>query len=245
MTNALLGAPDIGLATLDEFVFVAERACAAAPIPLVMDADTGFGEVQNVRRTVLAYERAGLAGLHLEDQVNPKRCGHLEGKELIPAEAMAEKVRAAVEAKADPSFLVIARTDARGVTGLEDAVERAKAYRQAGADAVFPEGLRSEEEFERFRAEVEGPLLANMTEFGKTPLIPVSRFAELGYQMVIFPVSALRVAHRAVEELYKEVLETGTQQGQIDKMRTRKELYDALDYDAYLDEENSISDLGL
>ena len=250
ITNNLLGMPDIALTTLNEMSVVAAQACQVAPVPIICDADTGFGEVWNVTRTVIEMERAGLAGTHLEDQVNPKRCGHLDGKDVIPASEMCSKLRAAVEAKRDPSFLVIARTDARSAGtggspqpkwsdfphpgGFADAVDRARAYVDAGADAIFPEGLLSESEFGAFREALpEVPLLANMTEFGKTPLIPASRFAELGYQMVIFPVTALRVMLKAIEEFYAELLETGTQAGWMDKMRTRQELYATLDYPDY------------
>ena len=233
VTNNLVGVPDIALVTLEEMAGTAARACQVAPVPVVCDADTGFGEVWNVVRTIVEMERAGLAGVHLEDQVSPKRCGHLDGKDVVPRQQMEAKLRAAASAKREPSFLVIARTDARGVEGMDGALDRAKAYVQAGADAVFPEGLTSEAEFAAFREAVDVPLLANMTEFGKTPLIPASRFAELGYQMVIFPVTALRVMLKAVEDFYAELLATGTQAGWMDKMRTRAELYDTVDYDAF------------
>jgi methylisocitrate lyase len=247
ITNNLLGMPDIALLTLDEMSGVAARACQVAPVPIVCDADTGFGDVWNVTRTVIEMERAGLAGIHLEDQVSPKRCGHLDGKDVIPTREMCSKLRAAVDAKRDPSFLIIARTDARSAgegvvsdqawqhfpnpAGFADAVQRARAYVDAGADAVFPEGLMSEEEFAAFREALPGvPLLANMTEFGKTPLISAGRFEELGYQMVIFPVTALRVMLKAVEAFYADLLATGTQSGWMDRMRTRQELYATLDY---------------
>lgn len=233
ITNNLVGVPDIALVSLEEMSGTAARACQVAPVPIICDADTGFGEVWNVVRTVIEMERAGLAGIHLEDQVSPKRCGHLDGKDVIPRQQMEAKLLAAVSAKRDPSFIIIARTDARGVEGMDGATDRAKAYVQAGADAIFPEGLQSESEFEAFRQAVDVPLLANMTEFGKTPLIPASRFGELGYQMVIFPVTALRVMLRAVEDFYAELLATGTQAGWMDKMRTRAELYATVDYDAF------------
>lgn len=233
ITNNLLGMPDIALASLDELVGVASRSCQVAPVPILCDADTGFGEEWNVVRTVIEMERAGLAGIHLEDQVAPKRCGHLEGKAVVPTAHMAAKIRAAIDAKRDSSFVVVARTDARGVEGFASAVERAKAYLDAGADAIFPEGLVSEDEFSQFRDEVGGPLLANMTEFGKTPLISAARFGELGYQMVIFPVTALRIMLRAVEEFYADLLTSGSQEGWLDRMRTRAELYDTLDYSQF------------
>lgn len=236
VTNSALATPDTALITLTELAAQAARVCQATTVPVLSDADTGFGEEWNVVRTVIEMERAGLAGIHIEDQISPKRCGHLDGKALIPPQQMAAKVRAAVSAKRDPSFVICARTDARGVEGLDGAVARARAYADAGADAIFPEGLASEEEFAEFRAAMTGPLLANMTEFGKTPLIPAARFGELGYQMVIFPMTAFRVAHRALDEAYAELLETGTQAGLIGRMRTRTELYEALEYANYGEE---------
>lgn len=234
VTNNLLGLPDIALITLEEMAGTASRACQVAPVPILSDADTGFGEAWNVARTVIEMERAGLAGIHLEDQVSPKRCGHLDGKDVIPTAQMAAKLKAAVSAKSDPSFIVTARTDARHVEGLLPAIDRAKAYVQAGADAIFPEGLVSEEEFEAFRKGLPGvPLLANMTEFGKTPLIPAAKFHELGYQMVIFPVTALRVMLKHVQGLYADILATGTQAAWMDNMATRQELYDLVDYNLF------------
>lgn len=233
VTNALLGTPDIALVTLDEMSGQAARVCQAVRLPVLSDADTGFGEAWNVVRTVIEMERAGLAGIHLEDQVSPKRCGHLDGKQVIPADEMGAKIRAAVDSKRDPSFLIVARTDARHVEGLDAALERAKRYADQGADAIFPEGLESESEFEAFRSAVAVPLLANMTEFGKTPIIPVSRFAEMGYQMVIFPMTAFRVMLRAILECYGRLLADGTQAGLLDQMKTRHELYDLIEYDTY------------
>lgn len=233
VTNSRLGMPDIALITLGEMADAAARVCQVAPLPVISDADTGYGETWNVARTVIEMERAGLAGIHLEDQVSPKRCGHLDGKQVIEPRAMAQKVRAAVDTKRDPAFLIVARTDARGVEGLEKAIERAKLYVDHGADAVFPEGLTSEEEFEAFRKALSVPLLANMTEFGKTPIIAASRFESLGYNLVIFPMTAFRVMLKAVTEAYAELLRTGTQAGLLDRMRTRDELYGLIEYDRY------------
>jgi len=233
ITNAALGTPDIALATLTEFAQQAAYVTQAAPLPVLSDADTGFGEVLNVARTVLEMERAGLAGIHLEDQESPKRCGHLDGKTLISPEDMARKVSVAVASKRNSNFLIVARTDARGVEGLDAAIARARRYVDAGADAVFPEGLASEAEFEAFRSALSVPLLANMTEFGKTPLIPVSRFRELGYQMVIFPMTAFRLMLRALDDGYAALLREGTQANLISQMRTRQELYDLIDYPRY------------
>lgn len=233
VTNASLGVPDMALVTLNEMAATAAHVCEVAPVPVISDADTGFGGTMNVSRTVIEMERAGLAGIHLEDQVSPKRCGHLDGKGVIPVEQMCGKVVAAVESKRDESFMIIARTDARGVEGLEASIERAKRYEGAGADAIFPEGLTSEAEFESFRRAIRIPLLANMTEFGKTPILPLASFKSLGYNLVIFPMTAFRVMLKAMGEAYEELLTTGTQAGLLDKMRTRSELYDLIEYDAY------------
>lgn len=234
VTNSLLAVPDIALVTLSEMAQQATYACdAAGGLPVIADADTGYGDVHNVARTVREMERSGLAGIHLEDQVSPKRCGHLDGKGVIPAEEMGAKLRAAVESRDDPDFMIIARTDARGVEGLEAAIERGKHYADAGADAIFPEGLASEEEFEAFRKGVDVPLLANMTEFGKTPIITAARFDELGYNLLIFPMTAFRVMLKAITEAYAELLRTGTQSGLLEKMKTRAELYELIEYDKY------------
>src|SRR5260370_4488566 len=185
--SASCGLPDIGLVTLTEFVDQARFIARATDLPLLCDADTGFGEALNVERTVQLFEGAGAAGIHLEDQQLPKRCGHLSGKSLIEAEAMAAKIRDAVSAKRHPDFVIIARTDARGVTGFDDAVRRAHLYLKAGADAIFPEALESADEFARFAKAVSAPLLANMTEFGKSPNLDLDTLGKLGYRLVLYP----------------------------------------------------------
>jgi methylisocitrate lyase len=233
IANGLAGVPDIGLLTLPEVVQAARYIADAVSIPAICDADTGFGEVLQVRRAVQEFERAGVAGIHIEDQESPKRCGHLAGKRLIPAEEMARKIAAAVDARRDPDFLLIARVDSRSVHGLEDAIRRAQLYREAGADMIFPESLESAEEFARFAAEVPGPLLANMTEFGRTPLISVEEFAAMGYSLVIFPMTAFRVMMKAVEEALAILSRDGTQRALLDGMQTRAELYDLLGYADY------------
>jgi methylisocitrate lyase len=233
VTNSLLGMPDIALITLTEMAQQARYVARAVKLPVVADADTGYGETLNVVRTVEEFEQAGLAGLHLEDQVAPKRCGHLDGKQVIPAEEMVKKIRAAVRARSDPNFLLIARTDARSINGLEDAIARAQRYLDAGADAIFPESLESREEFEAFAKAVSAPLMANMTEFGKTPYLDAQEFAEMGYAMVIFPMTAFRVMMHAAREALHTLKETGTQQGLLDRMQTRKELYELLRYADY------------
>ena len=233
VTNANLAVPDIALITMTEMAQFASLIVQATRVPCIADADTGYGDALNVRRTVHEFERAGLAGLHLEDQVSPKRCGHLDGKEVVPTQDMAKKVLAAVESKADPDFLIIARTDARGVEGLDAAIERARAYVDAGADAVFPEGLTSEAEFEAFRKALDVPLLANMTEFGKTPILGLNRFKELGYNLVIFPMTAFRVMLKAISEAYAELIGSGTQAALLERMHTRTQLYGTVEYAAF------------
>ncbi len=230
LANSLLGVPDVGLTTLSEAAYYATRCAAVTTVPLIADADTGFGGPENVARTVVEFERAGLSGLHLEDQEFPKRCGHLAGKDLVAMDEFCAKVAAAVAARRDPDFLLIARTDARGVTTYDDAVARAHAYLKAGADAIFPEALQSREEFERFARDVPAPLLANMTEFGRTPYLSVSEFAALGYRIVIFPVTLQRVALKAVTEALEELRTKGTQRDMLERMQTRRELYDLLGY---------------
>jgi methylisocitrate lyase len=228
------GVPDIGLLTLSEFVQAAQLTAQATTLPLLCDADTGFGEALNVERTVKLFEGAGVAGIHLEDQEFPKRCGHLSGKTVVAAEAMAAKIRAAVAAKRDRDFVIVARTDAKGVHGFEDAVRRAKMYLDAGADAIFPEAMESREEFERFAKAVPGAvLLANMTEFGKSPLLDVRTLGEMGYRLVLFPLTAFRVAMKAAEDTLRDLFATGTQAASVSKMQTRQELYDALGYTGY------------
>jgi methylisocitrate lyase len=231
LANATAGVPDVGLLGLTEVAQLAGYIAKAVKIPALVDADTGFGGAESVARTIYELERAGLAGCHLEDQEFPKRCGHLAGKTLISAEEMADKIRAAVAARRDPDFLIMARTDARGVEDFDRAVKRAQTYLEAGADAIFPEALPSAEEFRNFAREVSAPLLANMTEFGKSPLLRLDELAELGYRMVIFPMSAFRVSMKASEQFLRALKEQGTQTEWLDKMQTRQELYAMLDYD--------------
>ncbi|MEW1633611.1 methylisocitrate lyase [Streptomyces sp. NPDC093801] len=240
-----LGLPDIGLTTSTEVAARAQQITRTTDLPALVDADTGFGEPLNVARTVQLMEDAGLAGLHLEDQVNPKRCGHLDGKALIPLDAMRRRVRAAVDARRDPDFLLMARTDARSVEGLEAAIDRAKAYVDAGADAIFPEALGSEVEFEAFRKAVDVPLLANMTEFGKGPLLPARALEDLGYNLVIYPVTLFRLAMGAVEEGLRTIAQEGTQESLLPRMQTRSRLYEVLDYEAYTAFDGSVFDFTL
>jgi methylisocitrate lyase len=231
--SAGTGVPDVGLLSLTEFVDEARRIALATTLPLVCDADTGFGEALNAERTVQLFEAAGVAGIHLEDQNLPKRCGHLSGKSLVEPEAMAAKLRAAVAARRDADFVVIARTDARGVTGYEDAVRRARLYLDAGADAIFPEGLESADEFAQFAKEVPAVLLANMTEFGRSPLLDVNTLGQMGYRLVLFPLTAFRTAMKAAEETLADLHRAGHQRASVPRMMTRQELYDLLGYTGY------------
>jgi methylisocitrate lyase len=231
--TASMALPDLGLITMDEMVKTVKYIVDAVDIPVIVDIDTGYGEALNVMRAVREFEAVGAAGVQIEDQVMPKKCGHLSGKALIPPDEMAKKIRAAVEARRNPDFVIIARTDAVGVTGFEDAVERAQLYLEVGADVIFPEALRSEEEFREFARRVKAPLLANMTEFGVSPLIPAKKLEEWGYKFVIFPVTALRVAMYAVREVFRTILEEGTQAVWLDRMFTRRELYELIRYYDY------------
>ena len=234
VTNSLTGFPDIGLLTLTEMAQQARYVTHAVHLPVIADADTGYGEIFNVARAVEELEHAGLAGIHLEDQVAPKRCGHLTGKQVIEPIEMAKKLRAAVRSRIDPDFFLIARTDARSVNGLEDAIDRAKRYLDAGADAIFPEALQSREEFAEFADRVRAPLLANMTEFGQSPSLSVDELAEMGYAMVIFPMTAFRVMAKATEQVYEVLKQSGSQQSLLHAMQTRQELYELIQYTDYL-----------
>jgi len=231
MANATAGVPDIGLLSMTEVVRLAGYVANAVTIPAIVDADTGFGGAENVARTIRELEAAGLAGCHIEDQEFPKRCGHLAGKSIVGVDEMVARIEAAAAARRDKDFLIIARTDSRAVEDFESAVKRAHKYVEAGADAIFPEALQSAEEFRDFAKEVKTPLLANMTEFGKSPLLSFQQLADFGYKMVIFPQSAFRVSMKASEKFFAALKKTGTQSDWIDRMQTRQELYDLLDYD--------------
>jgi methylisocitrate lyase len=236
MANATAGVPDIGLLTLTEVAQLAGYIANAVTIPAVVDADTGFGGAENIARTIRELEAAGLAGCHIEDQEFPKRCGHLAGKELVDPEEMVGKIKAAIAARRDPNFMIIARTDARAVEDFDRTLDRAQHYLEAGADAIFPEALQSAEEFRDFANEIDLPLLANMTEFGKSPLLSFQDLAELGYRMVIFPMSAFRVAMKASERFLRALKKSGSQEEWINEMQTRQELYELLDYDPAAEE---------
>ena len=227
------GVPDIGLLTATEFAGQAAVLARATSLPLLCDADTGFGDAINVERTVRLYEEAGAAGLHLEDQLMPKRCGHLSGKTLVDPETMAAKVRAAVASRRDPDFFVVARTDARSVSGYDDAVTRARLYVEAGADMIFPEALETAEEFARFARDVDAPLVANMTEFGRSPLLPFDDLAAMGYRAVLYPLTAFRAAMAAPRDTLAGLWAQGTQAGSLSLMLDRAELYDLIGYEGW------------
>ena len=231
--SADLALPDIGLTTLSEVAQRSEAIARMTDLPVLVDIDTGFGEPANVARTIQTLEAAGICGCHLEDQQFPKRCGHLDNKTLVPAEEMARKIKAAVDAKTDENFLVIARTDARGVESLDAAIERARRYVDAGAEMIFPEALANEKEFAAFRDAVEVPLLANMTEFGKSPLLTTDQLSNLGYNVVIYPVTALRLAMQAIEKGLRTIDAEGTQESSVADMQTRQRLYELLEYESY------------
>jgi methylisocitrate lyase len=235
----VLGLPDVGLFTLTELVQETTYLTRSVSLPLIVDADTGFGEAVNVERTIVELESAGAAAIQLEDQQLPKRCGHLSGKSLVETPIMCAKLRAAAAARSDADLVIIARTDARGVSGFDDAVERAKRYLDAGADWIFPEALADEGEFARFAEAVDAPLLANMTEFGKSPLLTLDELADLGYSGVLYPVTVLRVAMKAAVAALALLGSEGSQRELLDMMQTRDELYDLLNYRDFEDRDRS------
>ncbi|WP_372405564.1 methylisocitrate lyase [Streptomyces luteireticuli] len=243
--SADLGLPDIGLTTAGEVADRARQIARVTGLPLLVDADTGFGEPLNAARTVQLLEDAGAAGLHLEDQVNPKRCGHLDGKTVVPRAEMVRRIRAAADARRDPDLVLMARTDARGPEGLAAAIDRAKAYVDAGADAVFPEALADEAEFAAFRAAVDVPLLANMTEFGKGPLLDARTLENLGYNIALYPVTLLRLAMGAVEDGLRTLAAEGTQASLLPRMQTRSRLYGLLGYEQYAAFDTAVFDFTL
>ena len=228
-----LGIPDIGMTTLTEVSGRGRQIARTTELPSIIDIDTGFGEPMSVVRTVQELEELGICGAHLEDQVNPKRCGHLDHKQLVDTETMCKKVKAAADGRKDKNFVVIARTDSRAAEGLEASIARAKAYVDAGADMIFPEAMQDEKEFERFRKEIKVPLLANMTEFGKSKILDYETLSNLGYNMVIYPVTTLRLAMKAVEDGLDYIMKSGSQEGILENMQHRKRLYEILRYDEY------------
>ena len=243
--SADMGYPDIGLTTLTEVVQRGKVIARASSLPSIIDIDTGFGETMNVARTIQELEEHGISGCHMEDQKQPKRCGHLDHKQLVDVKEMGQKIKTAVKARRDPNFLLIARTDARGVEGLQGAIDRAKAYVHAGAEVIFPEALKDEKEFEAFRNEVSVPLLANMTEFGKSKLLSKQKLEQLGYNLVIYPVSSFRIALGAVEQGFDRMKQEGSQESLLDEMQPRKRLYELLKYEEYNAFDQSIYNFNL
>lgn len=228
-----LGVPDLGITTLQDVLIDVERITNASSLPLLVDADTGWGGAFNISRTVKSLISYGAAGLHIEDQVAQKRCGHRPNKEIVSSEEMVDRIKAAVDAKTDQDFVIMARTDALANEGLESAIERAKAYEESGADALFPEALIELEQYEEFKKHVNIPILANITEFGQTPLFSCEQLNQAGVDMVLYPLSAFRAMSKAAEAVYLDINKNGTQEGQIKNMQTRDELYDVLDYHSF------------
>lgn len=235
-----LGIPDIGLTTLAEVSYRAEQIARVTNLPSIVDADTGFGGPMNCARTIETFENLGISGCHIEDQTNPKRCGHLDNKDVISASEMIKKIKSAVKARKDKNFLIIARTDANATEGLDKTISRVKAYVDAGADMIFPEALKNEKEFEKIRKATNAYLLANMTEFGKSKLLSVKELSNLGYNLVIYPVTTQRLALKNVEDGLRQIFKDGHQNNVIDKMQTRKRLYELVDYEKYSEFDSSI-----
>ncbi len=245
VANASHGLPDLGVTNLCDVVEDARRITAAVDLPLLVDADTGWGSTLNIARTVSEFIRAGVAGMHLEDQVEAKRCGHRPGKQLVVVDEMLDRIKAAVDARTDSSFQIMARTDAAAVEGIDLAIERSLRYVEHGADMIFAEALTSLEEFQRFTSQVHVPVLANITEFGKTPLFGVEDLASVGVRMVLYPLTAFRAMNKAASRVYEAIRRDGSQRSMIDQMQTRDELYDLLGYHALerrVDQENRKSE---
>ena len=234
-----LGVPDIGLTTLKEVSYRANQISRVTDLPTIVDVDTGFG---NCKKTIETFENLGLSGCHIEDQIDQKRCGHLDNKEIIPSAIMVNKIKTAVKAKKDKNFLVIARTDANSVEGLKKTIDRVKAYEDAGADIIFPEAMKNEKEFEQIRKNSKVNLLANMTEFGKSKLLSANELENLGYNIVIYPVTTQRLAMKSVEDGLRAIMNDGHQNNVIDKMQTRKRLYELVEYEKYNTPDKKITD---
>jgi len=234
-----LGLPDIGLTTLDQVSYRSGQIARITDLPTIVDIDTGFG---NCKKTIEVFEQKGLAGCHLEDQIAEKRCGHLDNKELVSKNEMVKKIKECVESRKDKNFLIIARTDANSVEGLDKTLDRIKAYEDAGADMIFPEAMKDEKEFEKVRKTSKKYLLANMTEFGKSKLLNKSELENLGYNIVIYPVTTQRLAMKNVEDGLKSLFKSGDQNNILDKMQTRKRLYELVEYEKYNTPNKKITD---
>lgn len=233
VANACYGLPDLGMTSLDNVAEEVRRITKRTKLPLLVDADTGWGHILNVAHSVEVLEKTGAAGMHIEDQIFAKRCGHRDGKKLVDMEEMSERIRTAVQAKQDPDFVVMARTDAYGVEGLQSAIVRAKEYVAAGADMIFAEAMNTLDDYQQFARAIHVPVLANLTEFGKTPLFTLNELKQVGIAMALYPLSAFRAMNQAALEVYQAVKNEGTQKSQLDKMQTREELYKTLDYHYY------------
>ena len=234
-----LGFPDIGITTLKEVSYRTNQISRVSDLPSIVDADTGFGDC---KKTIETFENLGLSGCHIEDQIDEKRCGHLDNKEIIPLATMVNKIKTAVKAKKDKNFLIIARTDANSVEGIEKTIDRIKAYEDAGADIIFPEAMKNEKEFEKIRKNSKAHLLANMTEFGKSKLLSTGQLENLGYNIVIYPVTTQRLAMKNVEDGLWAIMKDGHQNNIIDKMQTRKRLYELVEYEKYNTPDKKITD---
>ena len=228
-----LGMPDLGISTMEDVLTDARRIVDATHMPLLVDIDTGWGGAFNIARTIRSFERVGVAAVHMEDQVGQKRCGHRPGKEVVSKDEMVDRVKAAVDARTDPGFVIMARTDAAAVEGLDAAIERAVAYVEAGADMIFPEAMKTLDDYRRFKSAVKVPILANLTEFGQTPLFTVDEIAGAGVAIALYPLSAFRAMNKAALNVYRTLRRDGTQKSVVDTMQTRNELYDFLGYHAY------------
>ncbi len=237
----VMGLPDLAVTTMDEVLHAASTIIAVTKSPLIVDVDTGFGEALNVIRTIREMERIGVAGIHIEDQKLPKKCGHLNGKVLVQEDEMIEKLNAATAARKNRDFAIIARTDARSVEGLDSAINRAREYVKAGADAIFVEALEAKEEFAECAKKIKAPLLANMTEYGKSPLMSAKELEAIGYKIVIFPLTAFRASLRAIEEVYRDLYAEKSQRNMLGRIMTRERFYETIGYDEYEKEDNEIS----
>jgi len=242
VANASYGLPDLGMTTLDHVLIDAERVAAATELPLLVDIDTGWETTATIPKTIERMIDAGVAAVHIEDQLEPKRCGHRPGKRLVETEKMTDRIRTAVAAKTDPDFVIMARTDAAADEGLEAAIERANCYVAAGADMIFAEALTEADHYRQFTSSVSAPILANMTEFGKSPLLSVEELDELGISLILYPLTAFRAMNAAAELTYGSLRENGIQSGVVDRMQTRDELYDLLDYHRFEQEIDAMAD---
>lgn len=235
VANASIGLPDLGMTNLEDVCIDTRRITAATDLPLLIDADTGWGGAFNIARTIKELTRAGAAGCHIEDQVSQKRCGHRPNKELVSKDEMCDRIKAAVDGKIDSDFVVMARTDAHASEGQQAAIERASAYVEAGADMIFAEAIHTLEEYKQFTNVIKVPVLANITEFGKTPYFTLDELKEVGISMVLYPLSGFRAMNKAALSVFKEIIQKGTQKGVLDIMQTREELYDMLGYHKFED----------